>query len=246
MYQRRREGPGLLEFANMLETFIEFASSHPEFLDGEKMKCPCAKCKNRPYRDPFEVRMHICQRGFVPNYYVWTYHGEMSTAANLEYTYEPNTYHTMVMDAAGPEFNYNEMDGVEEAPNPEAQRFYDMLTAADNELWPGCENHTQLSLVARLMALKSEHHISERCFDQFTSLLKEVVPNPNLVTSNFYSTKKLLRGMGLPVEKIDCCADNCMLYWKDDIDLVRCKHCNKDRYHNVRRPNQNRQVQKVA
>ncbi|KAH6824083.1 hypothetical protein C2S53_004049 [Perilla frutescens var. hirtella] len=117
----------------------------------------------------------------------------MSPAENLVDTYEPNTYYTMMMDAAGPEFVYDEMNGIEEAPNPEAQRFYDMLAAADNDLWLGCENHTQLSLVARLMALKSEHHFSERCFDQFTTLLEEFVPKNNMATSNFYSTKKLLR-----------------------------------------------------
>nr|GMD32818.1 uncharacterized protein LOC109146588 [Ipomoea batatas]GMD32820.1 uncharacterized protein LOC109146588 [Ipomoea batatas] len=98
----------------------------------------------------------------------------------------------MVMDAAGPEFN---VDEIEESPNPEAQKFYDMLKAADQELWPGSKKHSQLSLVARLMSLKSENHISEKCFNQFTELMKEVATKDNLVPENFYETKKLLRGM---------------------------------------------------
>ncbi|KAH6800555.1 hypothetical protein C2S52_001019, partial [Perilla frutescens var. hirtella] len=185
MYQRSRDGSDLLEFTNKIESFIDFVTSHPTFLDGKNMKCPCVKCKYRPYRNPFEY-------GFLLNYYTWTFHGEMSPVENLIDTYEPHTYHTMVMDAAGPEFVFDEMNGVEEAPNPKAQCFYDMLAAEDKELWSGYENHTLLSLVARLMALKSEHHFLERCFDQFISLLKEVVPKNNMVTSNFYSTKKLL------------------------------------------------------
>ena len=51
----------------------------------------------------------------------------------------------------------------EEAPNSEAQKLYDMLKAADRELFSGCENHSELSLVARLMSLKSENGLSDRC-----------------------------------------------------------------------------------
>nr|GLL40098.1 uncharacterized protein LOC109179592 [Ipomoea trifida] len=46
---------------------------------------------------------------------------------------QSNAYHRMVMDAAGVEFN---VDEIEESPNPEAQKFYDMLKAADQELFP--------------------------------------------------------------------------------------------------------------
>ncbi|KAH6827835.1 hypothetical protein C2S53_015258 [Perilla frutescens var. hirtella] len=71
----------------------------------------------------------------------------------------------MVMDAAGPQYNINATDDDEETLNPDAQRFYDMLKVADKELWPDCEQHSQLSLVARLMAIKSENNMSEKYFD---------------------------------------------------------------------------------
>ena len=60
--------------------------------------------------------------------------------------------------------------------------------------------------------------------------MKEIVPDNNLVTDNVYSTKKLLRGMGLPVEKIDCCFNECMLYWGADSDLISCKFCDHPRF----------------
>lgn len=60
--------------------------------------------------------------------------------------------------------------------------------------------------------------------------MKEIVPEDNHVAYNFYSTKKLLRGMGLPVEKIDCCLRNCVIYWGDDIELVECKICSHPHY----------------
>ena len=75
------------------------------------------------------------------------------------------------------------------------------------------------------MSMKSENHMSEKLFDQVIELMKEIVPDNNLVTDNFYNTKKLLRGMGLPVEKINCCLNGCMLYWGADSDLTSCKFC---------------------
>ena len=56
------------------------------------------------------------------------------------------TFVQMVYDAAGPQFNANI---VEESPNPTAQNFYDMLNAANQEVWPNCQTHSQLSAIAQ-------------------------------------------------------------------------------------------------
>ena len=58
----------------------------------------------------------------------------------------------MVYDAAGPQFNANI---VEESPNLTAQNFYDMLNAANQEVWPNCQTHSQLSVIARMFHIKS-------------------------------------------------------------------------------------------
>nr|GMD78557.1 uncharacterized protein LOC109168299 [Ipomoea batatas] len=205
MYTRIRNGLLTEEFLAGLETFIQFATSQPSWMDGEKIKCPCnqRKCQNTKFLDVPTVKFHLAKYGFVSDYYVWRFHGEANLRVDVDQDVgapsqiaseeASNAYHTMVMDAAGPEFN---VDEIEESPNPEAQKFYDMLKAADQELWPGSKKHSQLSVVARLMSLKSENHISEKCFNQFTELMKEVAPEDNLVPENFYETKKLLRGMG--------------------------------------------------
>lgn len=41
--------------------------------------------------------------------------------------------------------------------------------------------------------------------------------------------KKLLSGR-LPIEKINCCPINCMIYWQDDRELERYKFCNTLRF----------------
>ena len=51
----------------------------------------------------------------------------------------------MVRDASGHDL---EFDTMEESPNPIAKKLYEMLQAADQALWPGCEKHSQLSAIA--------------------------------------------------------------------------------------------------
>ncbi|XP_019197160.1 PREDICTED: uncharacterized protein LOC109191027 [Ipomoea nil] len=255
MYTRIRNGLLTEEFLAGLETFIQFATSQHSWMDGERIKCPCnqRKCQNTKYLDVPTVKYHLAKYGFVSDYYVWRFHGEYNVNLDVDQDVggppqvaseeASNAYQTMVMDAAGPEFN---VDEIEESPNPEAQKFYDMLKAADQELWPGSNKHSQLSLIARLVSLKSENHISEKCFNQFTELLKEVVPEDNLVPDNLYETKRLLRGMGLPVQKIDCCKNNCMIYWESDIDMTTCKFCAHPRFKQTSRGTTKRQKTNVA
>ncbi|XP_057809998.1 uncharacterized protein LOC131024507 [Salvia miltiorrhiza] len=249
MYINRFHDDGGLnsDFLAGLETFIEFASSRSLFMDGNNIKCPCKKCDNVFYKEPNTVRYHIAKFGFVQNYYTWRFQGEtsvgMADEMNLDVGHKSNVHHTVVTDAHGPLFNMGEPG---EKPNPEAQRFYDMLNAANKELWPGCSNHSQLSFMARLMSLKSESTMAEKCSNQILKLVKESVPEDNLVPDDFYSMKKLLHGMGLPVVEIDCCISNCMIYWREDIELVRCKVCGQHRFKSNNRESSSQQKKQVA
>lgn len=52
--------------------------------------------------------------------------------------------------------------------------------------------------------------------------------------------------MGLPVEKIDCCPRNCMIYWREDSELGRCKFCQMSRYKDNSKGSGNRKKTQVA
>ena len=105
-----------------------------------------------------------------------------------------------------------------------------MLSAVNKKLWLGCQKHSQLSLVSRMLNTKEEHHMSQREFDDIAQLIKEVVLDENLMTENFYNAKRLVRGLGLPIEKIHCCNNGCMLFWGEVNDLTICKICGHQRY----------------
>ena len=121
-----------------------------------------------------------------------------------------------------------------------------MLRAADTPIWEGCQNHSQLSVVARLLNIKSENNMSEKCFNQVAQLMKEVLPQGNKMIDDFYQTKKLVAGLGLPVQKIDVCPNGCMLYWKDDMHKRECKFCGHDRYMHRKKVGKNKQKKEIA
>ncbi|XP_021626976.1 uncharacterized protein LOC110625645 [Manihot esculenta] len=220
MYARLKDGLLNPLFLEGLNEFISAAKQFPDCLNGELIRCPCNrfKCQNRSFEDENTVRFHLMKYEFVRDYYVWYLHGEIQNynavhrrnndstdnTCNVEYQHGEfsNAYEQLVADAAGPSFSPS----------------------------ISCENHSQLSAVARILNIKSEHHLSERCFDNICQLIKEILPTDNLFTDNFYSTKKLLEGLGLPIQKIYSCLNSCMIYWGEDNELLRCKECDHPRY----------------
>ena len=188
------------------------------------------------------MRFHLAKNGFVRDYYVWYKHGEtvvqptsnqnvqrsVESDVAIEYVQPNNACQAMLMDVIGPSFNSNV---TEDIPNLATQELYEMLKASEQEVWPGNPyGHSKLSAVARLLNLKAKHHFSKRCFDDICQFLSELLPENNVMTNSFYSTKKLMQGLGLPVEKIHYCINGCMIYWGEDSELISCKFCNHPRY----------------
>ena len=144
------------------------------------------------------------------------------------YEQQGNRYHDMVTDAL---HEAAIPDSSREEPNIDAQRFYNMLDAANEPIYEGCrEGLSRLSLASRMMTIKSDHNLNEKCMDSWAQLINEYLPEGNLAADNFYEIQKLVAGLGLPSEMIDVCIDNCMIYWKDDEKLTECRFCQKPRY----------------
>ena len=43
-------------------------------------------------------------------------------------------------------------------------------------------------------------------------MMRKVLPKDNRMTSSDYDTKKQIEALGLPVKKIDCRLNECMIY----------------------------------
>ncbi|KAL0416145.1 UNVERIFIED_CONTAM: hypothetical protein Slati_3446400 [Sesamum latifolium] len=132
----------------------------------------------------------------------------------------------MVYDTAGPQFFSTHPDPEAKGANSSfpvgvssydydvsdlSKRFFNIVHAADQPLYSGC-NESQLAAVARLVNIKAEHNMSERCYDQVSQWASDLLPRDHALPSNYYNTKKMIRDLGLPVEKIHACKNGCMLY----------------------------------
>ncbi|XP_073120385.1 uncharacterized protein [Henckelia pumila] len=123
-----------------------------------------------------------------------------------------------------------------ETPNTYIKGLYDLIKSSEKAIWEGNPHgHSLLSVLARLLKMKQEHNMSERNFDDMCKLMSELCPTENHMPSSFNSTKKFIKDLGLPVEKIDSCKNNCMIYWGIDSDLTECKICEHPRYKPSRR-----------
>ena len=95
--------------------------------------------------------------------------GSTFSASNVYEAANDNTkpYRNIVMDAMRMnQGNVSQCPIVEEEPNAEAARFFDLLKDFDKPLWDGCTNHSKLSAVAQVFTIKSDHGLSEAGYDK--------------------------------------------------------------------------------
>ena len=141
----------------------------------------------------------------------------------------------MVYDAARGHFGQtfdqtNQFETLEEQPNTEAQRFYDLLNEYNQSLYIGHEIHFALSVFVRIMSIKCDWNVAHDAVDEFLKLMGETTPKEHNVPRNYYEARKLVSQLGLISKKIDCCINGCMLYYKDDIENSKCKFCRSPHY----------------
>ncbi|KAL0293644.1 UNVERIFIED_CONTAM: hypothetical protein Sradi_6926000 [Sesamum radiatum] len=209
MYEKNLSNRAALtpEFQNGVTTFIKWAKSQQTYMDGEKIMCPCRKCKKEVFKTLDKVNFDLYMKDFMPEYYNWTSHGdkrvqeyfeavtrpilqdeqnppalvEEGTNTHWGHAAEMNWAKRMIFDAAGQAYNQDGAadDGMRSCP----------LDATEQPLWNGCTT-SQLAVVAELVDIK-----------------------------------------------IDACKNSCMLYWKDGIDMDYCKFCRESRYKLTRERN---------
>jgi hypothetical protein len=134
--------------------------------------------------NPDVVMMHLLTKGFIEDYLCWYAHGELfvpnesmiervigsaSSASNVHGVVKDNNnpYKNMVMDAMRMnQGNVSQCPIIEEEPNTDATRFFDLLKDSDEPLWDGCTNHNKLSTLAQVFSIKSDHRLSEAGYDK--------------------------------------------------------------------------------
>ena len=109
-------------------------------------------------------------------------------------------------------------------------QFVDMVRAADEVLYENCPRDTKLSAVASLMNFKVNTNMSAEDYDEMISIIKRLLPEDNSLPEDYYSCRKLVNELALPMKKIHACRNGCMLFWKEYSHLTECKFCPEPRY----------------
>jgi hypothetical protein len=109
-----------------------------------------------------------------------------------------NPYRNMVMDAMRLyQGNVSQYSIVEEEPNADATRFFDMLKDSDELLWDGCTNRNKLSAVAQVFTIKSDHGLSEAGYVKIIEWTRSILPEGNKLKENFYTAKSMVKPLDL-------------------------------------------------
>ncbi|RDY03279.1 hypothetical protein CR513_13156, partial [Mucuna pruriens] len=164
-------------------------------LQGEKLRCPCNKCKCLVSKFVDEVRYDLYEQG-----------GQIMVSCCHNFLQCWLKVHTMQVVNKGKISiltNYAKpsigeyIENMEENPITEAQIFFDMLAVAQVPLLEGCDNHSELSISLAALSLKSDYNMSEGCFNRMVQLMGG-------------RCLKSVQNLGLGCLKIDCCPKGCM------------------------------------
>ncbi|KAK9000453.1 hypothetical protein V6N11_080951 [Hibiscus sabdariffa] len=147
-----------------------------------------------------------------------------------EYAYDPcgNNHESSEVNVVGQELNaYMAED--DQPPTASTQMLYNRLGASSEPIWPS-SNESKLSVVSELIHLKAQYQIPNACYDDLCWIMQRLMPEDIVMPKNIYETKKLVHDMGLPVQKIHCCRNGCMIHWGCDSELsesgrTACPYC---------------------
>ncbi|EEC69261.1 hypothetical protein OsI_38298 [Oryza sativa Indica Group] len=239
------------------EVTAEWISKTTEFLDKAFSRvtgragvlCPCNYCNNTRPQTRDMMMKHLCKFGFRPAYTVWVYHGETYPARESDICQstedEDRVAEIDQMDEMIDDVHDAYVSVEEEDPEPTAQAFFQMLSAATQPL----HEHTQVSqldAITRLLGVKSQYAISIAGFDALLNVICALLPQGHKLPANLYEAKKVLSALNMPYEKIDACPKNCMLFRKENAQKMHCDKCGESRYVEVEDSNGHKKQLTVA
>jgi hypothetical protein len=178
------------------------------------------------------METHLAKYGFTTDYTRWVYHGEVDRVR--EEVMRPHVDDYDDEGGVGYMLNvYHEAhfgEGcTEEEPEASAKAYYDMLSAAQKPLH-GQTRVSQLDGIGCIMALKSQHSMSQDCFDAMLTVIGNLLLEDHILPKSMYESKKMLRALKMPYEHIHACPKGCILFRKEHAAAKYCAKCGSSRF----------------
>ncbi|XP_021974739.1 uncharacterized protein LOC110869833 [Helianthus annuus] len=178
--------------------------------------------------------------GFMPGYTCWSNHGESlsnrsTSSFNIDNEKEDNNEEYMDHENAtlnDDNGNFNDMynDLETNIGDDEYEKLRKLLEDEEKPLYVGCKKYSKLRDVLRLSTLKSTHGWSDKSFTDLLVLLNDMLPEGNELPLSLYQARKMMCPMGLEVERIHACPNDCMLYRNEFKNDHTCFNCGASRY----------------
>jgi hypothetical protein len=238
----------------------EFIDGMHRFLDVVKLNklkngfmiCPCDECRNtRNYPSVRTIHSHLLRQGFMPNYFCWTKHGERGVIMEDPEEEDDDNYPvfsehgdtTMGEDEVELEVIVDQSDDddlrrvildeqMKCGSENEWSKLERMLEDHKKLLYPNCEDgQKKLGTTLELLQWKAKNGISDKAFQELLQIFKKSLPRNNELPHNTYEAKKIVCPLGLEVEKIHACINDCILYRGEKYEnLNACPICGALRY----------------
>jgi hypothetical protein len=101
----------------------------------------------------------------------------------------------------------------------------------ETPLFSGCKKeHNKLHIVLILLQMKASNGWPDKGFNELLQFLNDLLPKENVLPRSMYQDKKIVCLLGLEVEKIHACRNDCMLFHNEDAMLEECRVCGTSRY----------------
>ncbi|XP_037433594.1 uncharacterized protein LOC119300812, partial [Triticum dicoccoides] len=238
------------EFINGVRTFLLAAEAN-KWADGF-IPCPCVGCKNcHNYSTSRTIHVHLFESGFMPHYNVWNKHGDRGVMMEDNEEEEDDDSYP---GHGFPEYDdttMREEDDEEEASDEpiddlgraiadakrncasdlENKKLQRMLEDKKKLLYPNCVgDKKKLGTTLELLQWKAENGVSDKGFGKLLVMIKNMLPKDNELPESTYESKKVVCPLGLEVQKIHACPNDCILYRGEYEDLNACPVCGALRY----------------
>ena len=216
------------------------------------ISCPCSVCKNtQDYSTSQTIHVHLLKSGFMAGYNCWTKHGERGVIMEDNEEEEDNDNYPMFTDHGGTSMGEDEAEKepIVDEPDDDLRRaildakincgsqnerlkLERMLEDHNTLLYPNCEDgQKKLGTTLELLQWKAENGTSDKGFEKLLKIIKKMLPKDNVLPPSTYEAKKVVCPLGLEVQKIHACINDCILYRGEEYEnLNACPVCGALRY----------------
>jgi hypothetical protein len=110
-------------------------------------------------------------------------------------------------------------------------KFSQIMKDYEAPLFSRCKKeHNKLHVVLTLLQMKASNGWSDKGFNELLQFLNDLLPKASMLPRSTYQAKKIVCPLGLEVDKIHACQNDCMLFCNEDAILEECHVCEISRY----------------